>query len=60
MKNVVCRENSLWTAAAWLGRSGQRTEAEEWTRNGRLSATDRVLTMSGIITSLDSVDTPDD
>ena len=60
MKNVVCRENSLWTAAAWLGRSGQRTEAEEWTRNRRLSATDRVLTMSGIITSLDSVDTPDD
>ncbi len=53
MRNASCREYSLWTAAAWLVRGGLVAEVEEWTDSGRLSATDRTLAMSGIISSLE-------
>ena len=53
MKNAPCREFSLWAATAWLVRGGLVAEVEEWTDSGRLSATDRTLAMSGIISSLE-------
>ena len=60
VKNAPCRENSLWTAAVWLVRDGHMDEVEKWTANRRLSATDRTLTMSGIISSLELPAPPPD
>ncbi|MCH2202455.1 MAG: hypothetical protein MK102_10840 [Fuerstiella sp.] len=53
IRNVTCRENSLWTAAAWLARIGHAAEVESWTDTAHLSATDRALTLSGIIAGLE-------
>jgi len=53
IRNPTCRENSLWTAAAWLARSGHAADVESWTNTARLSATDRAFTMSGIIAGLE-------
>lgn len=58
VKSAPCREYSLWTAAAWLVRSGQVAEVEKWTGRRRLTATDRALAMSGIISSLELPDSP--
>ncbi len=52
LKDEVARETSLWGGALWLVRAGGPDEVEEWSVANRLSATDRVLTMSGIINGL--------
>lgn len=51
--NEVDRELALWTAAIWLTRGGKAEQIEAWTKERRLSATDRVLALSGIVSGLD-------
>lgn len=53
VSSEVSRELSLWTAALWLVRAGQLDEVETWISGTRLSATDRVMTMSGVVNGLD-------
>lgn len=54
----VARETSLWTAGLWLVRAGKQDAVESWASNSRLSATDRVMTISGMINGME-VTAPD-
>lgn len=61
IKNEVDRELALWSAAIWLTRGGKAEQIEAWTKERRLSATDRVLALSGIVSGLElSTDAPSD
>ena len=56
IKGGTARENGLWVAAFWLTRGGQAKEVEDWVSVQRLAATDRVLTLSGIVSGLELAD----
>ena len=56
IKSETTRENGLWVAAVWLTRGGQAKEVEDWVSGRRLAATDRVLTLSGIVSGLELAD----
>jgi len=56
IRSEMARENGLWVAAVWLTRGGLAEEVEDWVSGRRLAATDRVLTLSGIVSGLELAD----
>ena len=56
LDNKVLRENSLWSTCFWLTRKHLVEEVEAWVNAERLSATERVMALSGIIAALPEAD----